>query len=114
MPDSYSRDQVQESSTLTEQIVSQTDVLYVTRVQKERFASLEEYTSIAEAYNVNASKLQSLSESSVILHPLPRVNELSTDCDMMPQAKYFEQMRCGMVIRMALLILMLGREHLCD
>jgi len=89
----------------------QTDVLYVTRVQKERFSDLEEYKKAESLYRITPSLLKThKSKSSLrVLHPLPRVNEIDTALDKDPRAAYFRQMRYGLFVRMALLALILDR-----
>ncbi|MGQ9788862.1 MAG: aspartate carbamoyltransferase [Candidatus Hadarchaeaceae archaeon] len=84
------------------------DVLYVTRVQKERFTDLQEYERVKNSYIVTPSLLSKLKKIPIVMHPLPRVNEITTDVDTMPQAKYFEQATNGMYIRMALLAEVMG------
>ena len=86
------------------------DVLYVTRVQKERFANPDDYAAVAGSYVLNAKAMTSAKEDAIVLHPLPRVDEISTDVDADPRAKYFEQMENGMYVRMALLALVLGAD----
>eukprot|EP00966_Prymnesium_polylepis_P118354 2736550-Prymnesium_polylepis.1 len=81
------------------------DVLYVTRVQRERFASAEEYDAVKGAYVVDAATMAAAKPDMIVLHPLPRVDEIATDFDDDPRAKYFEQMENGMYVRMALLAL---------
>ncbi len=93
-------------STLEETLPS-TDVLYVTRVQKERFDSLEEYEALQGSYTVTNELADTMKESSRILHPLPRVGEISFEVDNNPRAAYFRQMRNGLYIRMALLDIVL-------
>jgi carbamoyl-phosphate synthase/aspartate carbamoyltransferase/dihydroorotase len=88
------------------------DVLYVTRVQKERFATEAEYAAVAGSYVVNAAALAAGPAKSdmLIMHPLPRVDEISTDVDADPRATYFIEMENGMYVRMALLALVLGAD----
>lgn len=83
------------------------DVVYVTRIQKERFYDEEEYDKVKGAYVIRAQHVQQLSQSSIILHPLPRVDEIHPEVDALPQAKYFEQAEGGIPVRMALLKLLL-------
>ncbi len=83
------------------------DIVYVTRIQRERFADIEEYEKVRNAYVLDKKACEQLKTSASILHPLPRVNEISTDVDALPQAKYFEQVRNGVPVRMALLHLIL-------
>ena len=101
--------QVETGESLTEALPV-SDVLYVTRVQKERFSSAAEYEAVAGSYVVDAAALTSAKPDMRILHPLPRVNEIATDVDADPRAKYFEQMENGMYVRMALLALVLGAD----
>ena len=88
----------------------QSDVLYVTRVQKERFPSAEAYDAVRGAYVVDRKALDSAPKDCIVMHPLPRVDEIATDVDADPRAKYFEQMENGMYVRMALLALVLGAD----
>ena len=90
-------------------VISELDVLYVTRIQKERFEDLDEYENLKHSFRVNDQTLTKMKTESIILHPLPRVNEITTDVDADPRAKYFEQARNGLFVRMALLELVLGR-----
>ena len=100
---------VQEAADLAGAL-PQTDVLYVTRVQKERFSSPEEYDAVRGAYVVDAKLMAAAKSDAIVLHPLPRVDEISTDFDDDPRAIYFEQMENGMYVRMALLALVLGAD----
>jgi carbamoyl-phosphate synthase/aspartate carbamoyltransferase/dihydroorotase/carbamoyl-phosphate synthase/aspartate carbamoyltransferase len=90
-------------------IVGDTDVLYVTRVQKERFSDLGEYEQVKDMYEITTDLLTHAKEKMVVLHPLPRVGEIHYDVDKDPRAAYFRQVRNGMYIRMALLAGVLGR-----
>jgi len=83
------------------------DVVYVTRIQKERFPDIEEYEKVKGAYVITARTVEQLSEEAIILHPLPRVDEIAPEVDQLPQAKYFEQAEGGIPVRMALLKLVL-------
>jgi len=83
------------------------DVVYVTRIQKERFPDIEEYEKVKGAYVINAEIVQQLRRDAIILHPLPRVDEIHPEVDALPQAKYFEQAKGGIPVRMALLKLLL-------
>lgn len=84
--------------------MSELDVLYMTRIQRERFFSEEDYQKHKDAFILNRAKLDDAKQSLTIMHPLPRVNEISTDVDDDPRAKYFEQALNGKYIRMALII----------
>jgi aspartate carbamoyltransferase catalytic subunit len=86
------------------------DVVYVTRIQKERFPDIEEYEKVKGAYLITAETADPLSEEAIILHPLPRVDEIAPEVDSLPQAKYFEQAEGGIPVRMALLKLVLLGE----
>ena len=95
---------------LTPELVACTNILYVTRVQKERFASVEEYDAVKGAYVVDAALLAGAPPPGecAVMHPLPRVGEISTDVDADPRAAYVRQMRNGLYVRMALLALTMG------
>ncbi|MCL2198434.1 MAG: aspartate carbamoyltransferase [Defluviitaleaceae bacterium] len=88
------------------------DVLYMTRVQKERFFNEEDYIRLKDSYILNAAKLKKAKDDLMVLHPLPRVNEIAIDVDDDPRAFYFKQMKNGMYIRMALLAALLGKADL--
>jgi aspartate carbamoyltransferase catalytic subunit len=94
--------------TNIEEILPDIDVLYVTRIQKERFPDLGEYEKVRGAYIVNVEMLKSARDDLIILHPLPRVDEIAVEVDTTPFAKYFQQTRNGVIVRMALLALILG------
>jgi aspartate carbamoyltransferase len=87
----------------------QTDVLYVTRVQKERFENLDEYEMVKGAYVITPETMKTAKDQMVLMHPLPRVGEISTEVDSDPRAAYFRQVQYGMYVRMALLALVLGK-----
>lgn len=87
-----------------EDVMNELDVLYMTRIQRERFFSEEEYLKHKDAFILNRAKLKDAKENLTIMHPLPRINEISTDVDDDPRAKYFEQALNGKYMRMALII----------
>lgn len=93
-----------------EEIVDKVDILYVTRIQRERFADPEEYEKVKNTYIINSGMLNNVRKSLKILHPLPRVNEISEDVDTLPFAYYFEQARNGVYMRQAILTHLLGEE----
>lgn len=97
-----------EYGTLTE-VLSQTDVLYVTRVQKERFENPEDYEKVKGAYVIDPQIMKAAKKEMIVMHPLPRVGEISTDFDDDPRAAYFRQMEYGLYVRMALLAMVLGK-----
>ncbi|WP_288527848.1 aspartate carbamoyltransferase [uncultured Eubacterium sp.] len=90
-----------------EDVMPTLDVLYMTRIQRERFFSEEEYLKLKDAYILDLKKLDNAKKDLTIMHPLPRVNEISTDVDDDPRAKYFEQALNGKYIRMALIMTLL-------
>ena len=83
----------------------------MTRIQKERFFSEQEYIRLKDSYILDLKKLKNSKENLTIMHPLPRVNEIATEVDDDPRAKYFEQVEYGRWIRMALILKMLGLEN---
>ena len=86
------------------------DLLYMTRVQKERFINEEDYVRMKDFYILDAAKMQLAPEDMYVLHPLPRVNEISTEVDKDPRAAYFKQMQYGVYVRMALILTLLEIE----
>jgi aspartate carbamoyltransferase catalytic subunit len=90
-------------------VIAASDVVYVTRVQKERFENPADYEKVAGAYVVDQSLMSRAKEKMALLHPLPRVNEIAIEVDDDPRAAYFRQMENGMYVRMALLALVLGK-----
>ena len=91
-----------------EEAMPELDVLYMTRVQKERFFNEEDYIRLKDAFVLNAEKMALGKSDLVVLHPLPRVNEIAVEVDGDPRAAYFRQAKCGMYARMALLASILG------
>ncbi|RCK74308.1 MAG: Aspartate carbamoyltransferase [Anaerolineae bacterium] len=100
---------VQKEYTALDEVLPQTDVLYVTRVQKERFENLDEYESVKDAYVITPEVMQAAKDRMIVMHPLPRVGEISMEFDSDPRAAYFRQMEYGLYVRMALLAMVLGR-----
>jgi aspartate carbamoyltransferase catalytic subunit len=94
--------------TSLEKIVSQVDVLYVTRIQKERFPDPAEYIKVKGSYRIDLNTLSEAKEGLIVLHPLPRVDEIAPEVDNTPFAKYFPEVWNGIVMRMALLALISG------
>jgi aspartate carbamoyltransferase len=99
----------QTEYTTLEQSLPSTDVLYVTRVQKERFADEAVYESVKGAYVIDPKVMKSARERMIVMHPLPRVGEISPEFDDDPRAAYFRQMEYGLYVRMALLAMVLGK-----
>jgi aspartate carbamoyltransferase catalytic subunit len=90
-------------------VIDRADVLYVTRVQKERFSDLAQYESVRDSYVITPELLTRAKQKMIVMHPLPRVNEISQSVDDDPRAAYFRQVENGLYIRMALLAAVLGR-----
>jgi aspartate carbamoyltransferase catalytic subunit len=91
-----------------EEVMPRLDVLYMTRVQRERFFNEEDYIRLKDTYVLTLEKMESAKEELIILHPLPRVNEIAIEVDADSRAAYFKQMKYGMYVRMALLASILG------
>ena len=91
-------------------VMSELDVLYMTRVQRERFFNEDDYIRLKDRYILDLDKLVSAKEDMMILHPLPRVNEIAVEVDSDSRALYFEQAKNGMFVRMSLIMKLLGIE----
>ncbi len=92
---------------LSEDILKETDILYCTRIQKERFDDVEDYKKYKSSFCITPSQLELCKKETIVMHPLPRVDEIDTACDKDPRAYYFNQVENGVYIRMALLSLIL-------
>ncbi|HEX2914941.1 MAG TPA: aspartate carbamoyltransferase [Chloroflexia bacterium] len=92
-----------------EEVSKEADVWYITRVQKERFENQAAYSAVQGSYSVNTETVSRMKDNAIIMHPLPRVGEISEEVDELPQAVYFEQAANGMFVRMAILAGVLGR-----
>jgi aspartate carbamoyltransferase catalytic subunit len=101
------RIKVQESESLSN-VIPQVDVLYMTRIQKERFGSLEDYEKVRGSYRLTAADLTKAKPGMIVMHPLPRVDEIEYSVDNTLHAKYFRQVWYGLLVRMALIGLVLG------
>ena len=99
-----------EQSVSLEAVMPELDILYMTRVQRERFFNEEDYLRLKDSYILTPDKLQNAKEDLRILHPLPRVNEISVAVDNDPRACYFKQVQYGKYIRMALILKLLGMD----
>lgn len=99
-----------EHTDFSPEVINSSDIIYMTRVQRERFADIMEYERVKDLYNLNSSMLDGAKENMKILHPLPRVNEIAQDVDDNPHAYYFEQARNGLYARQALICRALGIE----
>ena len=91
-----------------EDVIAELNILYMTRVQKERFFNEEDYVRLKDFYILTKEKLDLASRDMLVLHPLPRVNEISVEVDEDPRACYFKQVKYGMYVRMALIMTLLG------
>ena len=94
---------------IVENIIQDVDVLYVTRIQKERFSDMEQYEKVKDYFEITIDLLENAREKMIVMHPLPRVGEIHYDVDKDPRAAYFRQVRNGMLVRMALLAVVLGQ-----
>ncbi|MFN3492026.1 MAG: aspartate carbamoyltransferase, partial [Anaerolineales bacterium] len=99
----------QAEFTSLEKVLPETDVLYVTRVQKERFEDPADYEKVKGAYVIDPEIMKAAKKEMIVMHPLPRVGEISADFDDDPRAAYFRQMEYGLYVRMALLAMVLGK-----
>ncbi|MBS5361028.1 MULTISPECIES: aspartate carbamoyltransferase [Finegoldia] len=91
-----------------EDVIGELDILYMTRVQRERFFNEADYVRLKDSYILDNDKMKLASENLAVLHPLPRVNEIATEVDSDPRAVYFKQVRYGVIVRMALILKLLG------
>lgn len=113
VPD-YVIDELREKNIPYEEVISleehidKLDLLYMTRVQKERFFNEEDYVRLKDFYILDKKKLRKAKEDMLVLHPLPRVNEISVEIDDDPRAAYFDQVQYGKYVRMALILTLLG------
>ena len=114
---SYIRNEVLEAKNIPykevenlDAVMPELDILYMTRIQKERFFNEEEYIRLKDSYILDAAKMKLAKEDMLVLHPLPRVNEIAVEVDDDPRAAYFKQVQYGMYARMALIMTLLGLE----
>lgn len=99
-----------EAETI-EEVIEDLDILYMTRVQKERFFNEQDYIRLKDTYILDLNKLEKSKSDLIVMHPLPRVNEIAIEVDDDPRAKYFDQVQNGRFMRMALILKMLGLEN---
>ena len=110
----YLREKLQENNLSFEEeirledVLPKLDLLYMTRVQRERFFNEEDYVRLKDFYILNKEKMELAKEDMLVLHPLPRVNEISVEVDDDPRAVYFKQVQYGVYVRMALILTLLG------
>jgi aspartate carbamoyltransferase catalytic subunit len=98
----------EETTEFNEDVISHADILYMTRVQRERFTDLMEYERVKNIYILNRAMLRKAKDNLKVLHPLPRINEITPDVDEDPHAYYFEQARNGLYARQAIICHVLG------
>ena len=98
-------------TTSLEGCIGQLDVLYMSRVQRERFISEEEYLRLKDYFVLTQEKMALAKADTIVMHPLPRINEISTEIDGDPRAVYFDQVKFGMYVRMALIMKLLGVQE---
>ena len=96
-----------------EDVIPQLDILYMTRVQRERFFNEEDYIRMKDCYILDKKKMELARDDMFVLHPLPRVNEISVEVDNDPRAAYFKQVQYGVYVRMALIMTLLEVEKPC-
>ena len=101
---------VQSHSLSLDSVIETSDVLYVTRVQKERFDKVAEYNAVKDLFILTANTMKKVKKAAIVMHPLPRVNEIHPEVDGDRRAVYFSQVKNGLYVRMALLSLVLGKE----
>lgn len=117
VPD-YIKEQVLEKNNIKfrevealEDVIEELDILYMTRIQKERFFNEEEYLRLKDSYILNMEKMDKAKNDMIVMHPLPRVNEIDMEVDNDSRASYFKQAEFGMYVRMALICKLLGVEE---
>merc|ERR1712190_23826 len=93
----------QKEYTSLDEVLETTDVIYMTRIQRERFENPADYEKVKDSFILDMETVNRAKKGVKIMHPLPRVNEITTDVDSYEGAIYFDQMRCGMILRMALI-----------
>lgn len=108
IPEKYIQKNDQLYTELSKEVLTESDIIYDTRIQKERFESESDFETIKNTFIFDRDNVGHMKEKAILLHPLPRVNEITQDVDALPQAKYFEQARNGVPLRMALIARGLG------
>lgn len=108
MPSDYMQDGDKVNYDLSDEVITESDVIYDTRMQKERFDDLDQYHSVRNAFIFTPEIVSKMKSTGTLMHPLPRVNEIQQSVDALPQAKYFEQAQNGVPVRMALIAEVLG------
>ena len=100
-----------EETDVISHVLPEADVFYATRIQKERFTDQNAYQSLIGSYSIDSELVSQMKETAIIMHPLPRVDEINPSVDALPQARYFKQAYYGVPLRMALITLLLGGEN---
>jgi len=108
LPEKYRESQDSFGEDLSSSVLQEADIIYDTRIQSERFESQAEYEKYKGVYVFDAGKVNQMKSSAILMHPLPRVNEITQEVDTLPQAAYFRQARNGVPVRMALIAQCLG------
>ena len=108
IPSEYMKDGDRVYHELSDEVITQSDVIYDTRMQKERFDDLDQYHLVRNAFIFTPEIVSRMKSKAILMHPLPRVNEIHQTVDKMQQAKYFEQAQNGVPVRMALIAEVLG------
>ena len=103
----FDKDSDYREVTNLDDVIGEVDILYMTRIQKERFFSASQYTRLKDSYVLDAEKMKMAKDDMIVLHPLPRVTEIATEVDTDPRAIYFKQVKYGMYVRMALIVKLL-------
>jgi aspartate carbamoyltransferase catalytic subunit len=102
LPEEYKRDTDTFYDSLPTDLLASSDVIYMTRVQKERFGDIESYNAVKDLFIFDEATVTKMKKDAILMHPLPRVNEITLGVDSLPQARYFQQARNGVPVRMAL------------
>jgi aspartate carbamoyltransferase catalytic subunit len=108
IPDKYFAPTDTKTEELSDAILAKQHVVYATRIQQERFATVEEFKKYDGVYVFDVPKVKAMKNEAILLHPLPRINEITMDVDALPQAHYFEEAKNGVPVRMALIARSLG------
>lgn len=103
LPEEYMNSSDFFSTKLSLDLLASSDVIYMTRVQKERFPNLESYEAVKDSFIFDENAVKKMKANAILMHPLPRVNEITLGVDSLAQAKYFEQAKNGVPMRMALI-----------
>ena len=108
MPESYLGDKDEVFTELNDKVLMESDIIYDTRIQQERFENKAEFDAVNGIFVFDKEKVSRMQEDAILMHPLPRINEITQEVDSLPQAMYFEQARNGVPVRMALIARALG------